>query len=63
MIQTAFIANAGQVQKDKIGYSDYSGISNAQKFGTLLKVMLSSSSVSAGHAKLGMMIHMKRDRD
>lgn len=63
MIQTAFIANAGQVQKDKIGYSDYSGKSKRQKFGTLLKLMLSSSSMSAGHAKLGVMIHIKKDRD
>lgn len=34
MIQTEFIANAGQAQKDTIGYSDYSRISNLQKFGT-----------------------------
>lgn len=63
MIQTALIANAGQAQKDTLGYSDYSRISNLQKFGTLLKVMLSSSSMSAGHTKLGMMIYIKRDRD
>lgn len=63
MIQTAFIANAGQAQKDTLGYSDYSRISHLQKFVTLFQVMLSSSSMSAGHAKMGMMTYTKRDRN
>lgn len=56
MIHTAFIANAGQEEGDTIGYSDYSRTSNLQKFGKLLKVMLSSSSMSAGHTKLEIII-------
>ena len=63
MIQTAFIANGGQEERDAIGYSDYSRISKLQKFGKLLKVMLSSSSMSAGRVRLGTMIYIKRDRD
>ena len=63
MIQTAFIANGGQEERDAIGYSDYSRISKLQKFGKLLKVMLSSSSMSAGRVRLGTMIYTKRDRD
>lgn len=63
MIQTAFIANAVQEERDAIGYSDYSRIRNLQKFGKLLKVTLSSSSMSAVHARLGTMIYIKRDRD
>lgn len=63
MIQTAFIVNVGQAQKDTLGYSDYSRISHLQKFGTLFQVTLSSSSMSAGHAKMGMMIYIKRDRN
>lgn len=52
MIHTAFIANAGQEEGNTIGYSDYSRTSNIQKFGKLLKVMLRTSSMSVGHAKL-----------
>lgn len=63
MIQTAFIANAGQEERDTIGYSDYSRISDLQKSGKLPKVMLSSSSMSPGHARLEAMIYTKRDRD
>ena len=57
MIHTAFIANAGQEEGDTIGYSEYSRTSNLQKFGKLFKVMLSSSSMSAGHTKLEIIIY------
>lgn len=30
MIQTAFIGNAGQGERDAVGYSDYSRVSNLQ---------------------------------